>query len=163
MLKRELEITLPDDRAIAHKRVFDAPRTHVYAALSRPDLLARWYGPPGFSLVSCEMDFRVGGNWRFVTRRTDGREIVQYGVYTEIVPPERIVNTERWIDWDVGDVIVTTELTEHGGQTTLTSVQRFPSKEIRDKLVAAGAHRNLREHYDELEAFLATDVRGLRD
>ena len=60
-----------------------------------PYLLARRYGPPGFSLVSSEMDFQIGGALPFVTRRTDGREIVQYGAYKEIVPPERIVNTER--------------------------------------------------------------------
>ena len=49
-----------------------------------------------------------------------------------------------------------TELVEHQGRTTLTSTARYPSKDVRDKLVAAGANRDVREHYEKLEAFLAS-------
>jgi uncharacterized protein YndB with AHSA1/START domain len=152
--KPDLVITMPSDHEIVHTRVFDAPRRLVFAALTRPDLLARWYGPQGWTLVSCEIDFRVGGQWRFVTRKPDGREIVQYGVYTEISPPERFANTEHWIDWDVGEVVATTELAEQNGRTTLTHTTRYPSQQVRDKLIAAGADRGAREHYQKLEAFL---------
>ncbi len=152
---RDLVITMPADREIVHTRVFNAPREKVFAALTRPELVAQWYGPQGWTLVSCEIDFRVGGAWRFVTRQPDGREIVQYGVYTEVVPPERFANTEHWLDWDVGEVVVTTELDERASRTTLTHTTRFPSKKVRDKLIAAGADRGAAEHYLKLEAFLA--------
>ncbi|HKQ71351.1 MAG TPA: SRPBCC domain-containing protein [Polyangiaceae bacterium] len=150
----DLRITLPSDHEIVHERFFRAPRRLVFAAISRADLLARWYGPPGWTLVACESDFRIGGAWRFVTRKPNGREIVQSGVYTEIIPPERFVKTEHWIDWDVGEVLVTTELAEHDGRTKMTVTSRFPSKQVRDQLVASGANRGVREHYEKLQAFL---------
>lgn len=149
-----LRISMLGEQEVVHTRVFDAPRRHVFAALTRPELLRTWYGPRGWSVVVCEMDFSVGGAWRIVTRKPDGREIVQYGVFTEIVPPERFTKTERWIDWDVGEVFITTELVEQDGRTTLTSTTRYPSKQIRDELIAAGANRGANEHYDKLAAFI---------
>ena len=91
-----LQVTTPTDREIVMTRVFDAPRHLVFDALTKPELLARWYGPRGWTLVVCEIDLRVGGAWRFVPRRPDGKEIGQRGVYREIVRPERIVHTESW-------------------------------------------------------------------
>jgi uncharacterized protein YndB with AHSA1/START domain len=99
-MDQTLKVTTPSDREVVMTRVFNAPRNLVFDALTRPDLLKRWYGPVGWSLVACEIDLRVGGGWRFVTRRPDGREIGQRGVYREIVPPERLVNTESWEDWN---------------------------------------------------------------
>jgi uncharacterized protein YndB with AHSA1/START domain len=94
--------------------------------LTKPTLLKRWYGPLGWSLVVCEIDLKVGGAWRFVTRKPDGNEVVQRGVYREIVAPERIVYTESWEDWKVGEVLVTTLLTERGGRTSSRRPQSFP-------------------------------------
>ena len=51
-----------------------------------------------------ESDLRPGGEWRIVTRQPSGREITQQGRFLEIVRPERFVKTERWLDWDVGEV-----------------------------------------------------------
>jgi uncharacterized protein YndB with AHSA1/START domain len=120
-------------------RVFRAPRALVFDALTRPELLKRWYGPPGWSLVVCEIDLRVGGAWRFVTRRPNGKELGQRGVYREIVPPERLVNTESWDDWNPGELLITTLLVEQAGTTAFTSTLRFPSREVRDTL-EKGAH-----------------------
>jgi len=154
---RELVVTLPSDHEVRHGRRFSAPRELVFAALTRPEVLARWYGPQGWKLVSCEVDLRAGGAWVYVTRQPSGREITQYGVYLEIVEPERLVYTEHWLDWDVGEVVVTTELSEPAkGETLLTLTSRFPSKQVRDQLLAAGADRGAREHYDKLEEFLST-------
>lgn len=155
-VKSELQVAILGDREIVHTRVFNAQRQLVFAALTEPDLLRRWYGPQGWTLVVCEMDFRVGGAWRFVTRKPDGREIVQFGVFTEIAPPERFSKTEHWIDWDVGEVAVTNQLVEREGQTTLTSTTRYPSRKVREELMAAGANRDAGQHYDQLEAVLDT-------
>jgi uncharacterized protein YndB with AHSA1/START domain len=161
MKKDTLTISTPSARELAHTRVFDAPRRLVFDALTKPDLLRRWYGPTGWSLVVCEIDLRVGGAWRFVGRRPDGRTIGQSGVYREVVAPERLVNTETWDDWDAGETLVTTVLREEGGRTTLTSTMLFPSQEVRDVLIKNGMDSGAAETYDKLAALLAMEARAV--
>jgi uncharacterized protein YndB with AHSA1/START domain len=151
-----LTIATPTDREVVMTRVFDAPRHLVFDALTKPDLLKRWYGPSGWSLVVCEIDLKVGGSWRFVVRRPDGKAIGQRGVYREIVPAERLVNTESWEDWDPGETLVTTVLVEWGGRTTLTSTSLFPSREVRDTILKSGMEPGAREHYERLAVMLAS-------
>jgi uncharacterized protein YndB with AHSA1/START domain len=151
-----LQATTPSEREIAMTRVFNAPRSLVFDALTKPELLERWYGPRGWSLVVCEIDLRVGGVWRFVTRRPDGKQIGQRGVYREIVRPERLVNTESWEDWNPGEVLVTTVLVEQGGETTFTSTLLFPSQEVRDTLLESGMTSGAAETYDRLAEYLAS-------
>jgi uncharacterized protein YndB with AHSA1/START domain len=92
-----LKVTTPTDREIVMTRVLDAPRSLVFDAMTRPELLKRWLlGPPGWSMVVCESDLKVGGVFRHVWRRTDGSEMAMHGVYREVVPPERIVRTESF-------------------------------------------------------------------
>ena len=71
-------------------RVFDAPRRLVFEAMTQPEHLVRWFGPHGWTLAACEVDFRPGGAWRFVLRGPDGRDMGMRGVYQEITPPERL-------------------------------------------------------------------------
>ena len=69
-----LQVATPTDREIVMTRIFDAPRRLVFDAFTKPELLKRWFGPRGWSLVVCEIDFKVGGAFRFVLRgpkRTD--------------------------------------------------------------------------------------------
>jgi uncharacterized protein YndB with AHSA1/START domain len=151
-----LKVTTPSDRELVMTRVFDAPRHLVFAAMTRPELLKRWCAPSGWSLVVCEVDLRVGGAWRFVHRRPDGREVGQHGVYREIVPPMRLVNTEAWEDWNPGELLVTAVLTEQGGKTTLTSTTLYPSREVRDKLLESGMTSGASETYDKLAQHLSS-------
>jgi len=151
-----LKVTTPTERAVVMTRVFDAPRNLVFDALTKPELLQRWYGPVGWSLVVCEIDLRVGGAWRFVTRRPDGKEVGQRGVYREVTPPERLVHTESWEDWNPGEVLITAVLVEEGGTTTLTSTLLFPSREVRDMLLESGMTSGAAETYDKLADCLAS-------
>ncbi len=152
----KLQVTTPTERELVMTRVFAAPRNLVFDALTKPELLKLWYVAGGWSMVVCEIDLRVGGAWRFVTRRPDGKEIGQVGVYREIKPPERIVNTESWEDWNPGELLVTTVLVEQGGKTTLTSTLLFPSQEVRDMLIKAGMTTGAAEAYDKLAEYLAS-------
>lgn len=151
MSREPLHIELEGERAIRMIRRFAAPRDLVFAALTTPALLQRWYA----ELVSAELDLRPGGNWRIVTRRPDGREICQRGTFREIEAPSRMVQTEHWEDWDPGEVLVTTELTEAAGITTLDVLSEFPSAEVRELLVKAGMNDESVVHYDRLEDLLA--------
>src|SRR5260370_29276617 len=117
---RTLKVTTPSEREIVLTRVFDAPRSLVFDALSKPELLKRWFGPRGWSMVAYEVDFRVGGTWRFVLRGPDGKDMGMRGLYREIAPPERSVHTAAFDDFP-GEPVVTTVLVEQAGNTPLTS------------------------------------------
>jgi uncharacterized protein YndB with AHSA1/START domain len=151
-----LRITTPSEREVVLTREFDAPRQRVFDALTRPELLRRWYAPAGWSMEVCEVDLRVGGAFSFVSRRADGKQVGQRGEYLELAPPERIVHSERWPDWEVGDCRVTTVLVERDGRTTLTSTILFPSREVRDTILESGLRRSAGGLYDQLAAVLAS-------
>jgi uncharacterized protein YndB with AHSA1/START domain len=155
-----LNVTTPTDREIVMTRVFDAPRRLVWDAFTRPELLRRWFGPRGWSLIVCEVDLRVGGGFRFVLRGPDGRDMGMRGVYREIVPPERSVHMESYDDYP-GESQVTAVLVEVGGKTTLTATVLYPSKEIRDAVAQSGMEHGAAESYDKLaELLAATTTRG---
>jgi uncharacterized protein YndB with AHSA1/START domain len=150
-----LKVTTPTDQEIVLTRVFDAPRQMVFDAFTKPELLKRWFGPRGWSLVVCETDFRVGGSWRFVLRGPDGTEMGMRGVYREIVPPERTVHTESFDDFP-GESIVTAVWAEDRGKTTLTATIRYPSQEVRDAVINSGMEHGAAESYDKLAEVLAS-------
>jgi uncharacterized protein YndB with AHSA1/START domain len=152
-------VTTPTDREIVLKRVFDAPRVLVYDALTKPELLQRWLlGPPGWSMVVCEVDLKVGGRYRYVWRNADGTEMGMHGVYRELVRPERIVNTETFdfgCEAQSGEAVGTAVLNEQDGRTTMTTTVLYPSKQARDATIASGMERGVAASYDRLEHLLA--------
>jgi uncharacterized protein YndB with AHSA1/START domain len=150
-----LKITTPTDREIVMTRVFDAPRSMVFDAFSKPELLKRWFGPHGWSLVVCEVDLKVGGGFRFVLRGPDGKEMGMRGVYLEIVPPERSVHMESFDDYP-GESQVSAVFVEQAGKTTLTATVLYPSQEIRDIVIKSGMEHGAAESYDKLAELLAS-------
>src|SRR6266852_4620263 len=150
-----LKVTTPTDREIVMKRVFDAPRRMVFDAFSKPELLKRWFGPRGWSLVVCEVDLKVGGGFRFVLRGPDGKEMGMRGVYREIVPRERSVHMESFDDFP-GESQVTAVFVEEGGKTTLTATVLYPSREVRDAVLKSGMEHGAAESYDKLNELLAS-------
>src|SRR5919206_1104689 len=120
--------TMPSDQEIVATRVFDAPRRLVWDAHTSPAHLPQWMlGPEGWTMPVCEINLRPGGAWHFVWRHSDGTEMAMRGVYREVVPPERLVNTESWGgDWP--ETLNTLILTEENGETTITLTVLFPSK-----------------------------------
>ena len=155
---RTLQVTTPSDREIVMTRVFDAPRSLVFDALTKPELLTRWLGVRnGWSMAVCEVDLRVGGAYRYVWRGPNGAELGMGGVYREIVAPERIVATEKFDDpWYEGEALDTMVLVEQDGKTTLTTTVLAPSQEIRDAVLESGMDRGVAESYDVLDEVLAS-------
>ena len=153
-----LKVTTPSDCEVVLTRVFDAPRQLVFEAFSKPDLLKRWFGPHGFSLVVCEVDFRVGGGFRFVLRGPDGKDMGMRGVYREIVSPERSVHMESFDNYPDKLHQVTSVLTEQGGKTTFTATILYPSKEVRDIVLKSGMEHGAAETYDRLADLLQTKL-----
>ena len=151
-----LAVATPSDTEIVLTRAFAAPRRLVFDALTTPDLLVRWHGAQGWNLVECQVDLRVGGTWRFVSRGPGGAEMTMSGVYREVDPPARLVHTEALDQGDGGEALVTTVLDEQGGRTTLTTTIRYPTRELRDAVVATRMAGGVGESYDRLADVLAT-------
>src|SRR5437773_7159308 len=150
-----LKVTTPTDREIVMTRVFDAPRRLVFEAFSKPELLKRWFGPRGWSLVVCKVDFKVGGGFRFVLRGPDGRQMGMRGVYREIVPPERSVHMESYDDYP-GESQVTAAFVEQGGKTTLNATVLYLSRVARAAVTKSGMEHGAAESYDKLAELLAS-------
>ena len=146
------------DREIVMTRTFDAPRRLVFESLTRPELLKRWLGVFGdWSMAVCDVDLRVGGTYRYVWHGPDGKEMGMHGVYREIEPNERLVMTEVFDEpWYPGEVLGTTTLVEQDGKTTLTTVDRYESREARDGVLGSGMARGVAAGYEALDAILAS-------
>ena len=154
-----LQITTPSEREIAMIRVFDAPRTLVFDAHTKPELVKRWMlGPPGWSMPVCEIDLRVGGTYRYVWRHDrDGTTMGMGGVYREIQAPERLVATEKFDEsWYPGEAVDTIVLVEQGGKTTLTQTMRYESQETRDAVLKSPMEQGVAAGYDRLDSLLQT-------
>ena len=145
----------PSDREIRLIRDFAAPRERVFAALTEPRLLIRWYGARGWNLVTCEVDLRVGGAYRFVSHGPGGAVMGQRGVYREITPPSRLTFTELFDDQSYpGESLITHDFVEWGGRTTLTSTLLYVTREGRDTVLRYPMARGVAESYDRLAELL---------
>jgi len=161
MKEGKLTVTTPTEREVVLTRVFDAQPALVFDALTKPDLIKLWYGPAGWSLDICEVDLKVGGKWRFVSRNPTGKQIGQFGVYHEIERPSLIANSESWEDWDAGETFVTNLLFGLHGQTKLTSTILFPSQEVRDIVLKNGLEHGVEAGYNKLADVLASIGKGV--
>ena len=150
-----LKVVLQGDREVLMTRVFDAPSHLVFDALTKPELLKRWFGPHGWTLTECDIDLRAGAAWRFLSHGPDGRTMGMRGVYREIVPSKRLQYTESFDDFaQFGDALVTATLEERDGRTTLTNLILSPSRDVRDAVIRTGMEHGAAETYDRLAALL---------
>jgi uncharacterized protein YndB with AHSA1/START domain len=111
------------ERELVITRVFDAPRRLVFQVWTDPKHLKQWWGPRGFTVLSCELDLRPGGAWRIRSRAPEGKEHVAQGVFREIVEPERLVFTHAWVDAEGRpghETLVTVTFAEQNGKTLFT-------------------------------------------
>ena len=152
-----LKVTTPADREIAMTRFFDASRSLVFEALTKPELLQRrLLGPDGWSMPVCEVDLEVGGRYRFVWRDGEGNDMATGGVFREVVAPKRFVATEKFEQPRYpGEALVTNALVEPDGATTLTLTIRYSSKGTRDGVRKSGMEHGVARSYDRLADLLA--------
>jgi uncharacterized protein YndB with AHSA1/START domain len=148
------------DREIVLTRVFDAPRELVFDAWTEREHVSRWFGPKGFVTTTHEMDFRVGGMWRFEMRGPDGTRYDNRIVYLEIKRPERLVfDHGHDKDDDPTRFRVTVTFDEQSdGKTVLTLRQLHPTKAQRDEGIGFGAVELGQQTLDKL----AEHLRGIR-
>lgn len=156
MMGHKVNIDAQGDREVVIRRAFSAPRTLVFDAMSTPEMMKHWFhGPPGWTLVLCEIDLRVGGTYRWVWRNDAGQDMGMGGVYKEIARPERIVSTEKFDEaWYPGEALGTLELTEENGVTSMKLTVRYESTEARDTVLRSPMESGLDAGYVRLDEFL---------
>jgi uncharacterized protein YndB with AHSA1/START domain len=147
-------VTLPTDEQILITREFDAPKRLVYRAWTTPELVKRWWSGHQGEMTIVEIDLRVGGRWRYVMVADGGHEVAFHGEYREIVPDQRIVNTEVYempgAPEGEGALNIVT-FTEVDGRTTLTLLVQAASKQDRDAIVSSGMEVGMQQQMDLLE------------
>ena len=128
-----------DREAVLH-RVISAPRDRVYAAWTTTDI-GEWFGPAGFTCTTHEMNFSLGGVWRFDLTAPDGEVYPNKVVYLEIEPEKLLVfDHGSGTDDDPDRFRVTVTFDEQrDGKTVLTMRQLHQSAEQRDATIGWGA------------------------
>jgi uncharacterized protein YndB with AHSA1/START domain len=153
-------ITLPSDTEYLVTRVFDAPAELVFKAYTTPEYVRRWWGYETDEWLVCEIDLRVGGKWRFVSRHEDF-EVGFHGEYREIERPSRLVSTEAYEgipEPDANASINIITLDEVDGVTTMTVLVQMPSNEAREAVFASGMEGGMQVSYDRLEDLVRAEA-----
>lgn len=144
------------DREFTITRVFDAPARLLFAAWSRPEHLMKWFGPKGWPLTLCEVEFRVGGKFRFAMTGPTGVQNVPFGgEYLEIVPDRRIVYDNGFLMPGAGRMVHTVTFDEAAGKTTLTLHTLFESVAMRAEHLGAGFEQGTNSGLDQLAELVA--------
>lgn len=143
-------------RELVVTRTFDGPARHVFKAWTTPELLKRWWAPKsiGITLVSCEVDARTGGTYRFEFGVPGSDQPVAFfGRYLEVVPDKKIV----WTNEEGEDGSITTvTLEERDGRTLLVIRDVYPTEAALDAAIASGSVAGYDEQFGQLDALLAT-------
>jgi uncharacterized protein YndB with AHSA1/START domain len=129
----------------------------VFDAMTKPELLRRWWAPRslGVELFSCEAEVRVGGSYRYVFGRQGQPPMAFSGVYKEVVPGARLCYTQIFEPMrEAGEGLITATFEAHDGGTRLTQRELYPSKEVLDGAIASGMERGMRETLEQLEVLL---------
>lgn len=144
----------PGSHELSYERVLQATPDLVYRAFTEAELVRRWWGGR-YEVVVDTLEARPGGIWRYLSKDEDGTDFGFHGVFHDLVPGERIVQTFEFEGLPGQVCVQTLELTEQGGRTTLTSVTRFDTKEQRDGMADSDMADGARESYEALTAHLA--------
>ena len=130
LMKNRTTVERKSERELVVTRTFNGPARLVFEAWTKPELFRQWWVPKsmGMSLLSCEMDVRVGGRYRLEFALGDSQAAF-FGTYKEVTPHSRLVWTNE--ESDEGSVTTVT-FTEDGGKTLLAMHELDPSKEALD-------------------------------
>ena len=145
------KVTLPAADQILIEREFAAPARHVWRAVTEPDLVRQWWHANRGEMTACEIDLRVGGTWRYAMRPEGGEEFAFYGEYLEIVPHERIVQTETFAPFPDDASTNTLTLIARDGATLLRTLVQHRTAEARDMHINSGMEGGMQDAFDRLE------------
>lgn len=151
------------------EREFDAPKELVFKAFSEPEHLKQWWGPSGWTVPVCNVDFRPGGVWHYCMKCVDqnqgdffGMESWGKGVYEEIIRNEKIVYRDYFSDAEGNEAEgmpstrVTLLFEEQDGKTKLINRAEYDSSEALKTVLDMGMEQGITETWDRLEEHLAS-------
>lgn len=149
--KNRTEVERKTERDLIVTRTVNAPARLVFEAWTKADLFKRWWVPKsyGLNLLSCEMDVRVGGQYRLVFRHGDST-MEFFGTYVEVTPHSRLVWTNE--EGDGGTTVTTVTFEEKAGKTMMVVHDCYPSKEAAE----SGSTGAMPEAFDQLDELLAS-------
>ncbi len=158
-----LQISTPNDTTILLTRTFNAPRRLVWAAMFTPDKMRRWMlPPPGLTLTRCDCEPRLGGALKLAWKNDEADPFMTLeGVFTEVIPHERIVHTETMALGSgqiIGSLVEAHEFAEQSGVTTMRITQTYDSKDARDGAIASGMDQGMEACYRQLDDLIAQPV-----
>ena len=154
-MKPRTSVERKSEREVVVTRTFNGPARLLFEAWTKPELMKRWWVPKssGMTLLSCEMDVRVGGKYRFEFRHPAFEQpMAFFGEYVEVIPNARLVWTNE--ESDQGAVSTLT-FEEKGGKTLLVLHELYPSKEALDNGIE-GTEGGMPEQFEQLDALLVT-------
>lgn len=142
------------DLELTVTRVIDGPRDLVFEAWTDAELFRQWWIPKsyGLTLLSCEIDARVGGGYRLTFDVGAAEPMAFFGRYLEVTPPTRLAWTNE--EGDEGQVVTTVTFEDDAGRTRLVIRDRYPSKEALDEVLASGSMNWNSETFDQLDELL---------
>jgi len=146
-------IEYPSELEIVTTREFDAPLDLVFDVLTQPEHVRHWFAPFTDRVTECEIDLRVGGDYRIVSVTQEGRECVFRGTYLEVEPPTRTVSTWLFEGWPDAEAVETTELRETDGVTTLTTTLAFRDEAGRAHMTRSDGQE---DSFNKLEDYLSS-------
>src|SRR5688572_8269969 len=154
-MKNRTTVERKSERELVVTRTFNGPPHLVFEAWTRPELFRQWWVPKslGMTLLSCEMDVRVGGTYRLVFALGDA-EAAFFGTYQDVEPHSRLVWTNE--ESDEGSVTTVT-FAEDRGMTLVVMHELYPSKEALD-VAGTGATDAMGETFEQLDELLVTLV-----
>jgi uncharacterized protein YndB with AHSA1/START domain len=143
------------ERELVVTRTIDGPARIVFEAWTRPELFERWWVPKSFpiTLLSCEMDVRVGGGYRLGFGH-EGSTMEFFGRYLEVTPHSRLVWTND--EGDDGGTVTTVTFEETGGRTLLTVHDLYLSREALDAAIASGSTSGMPESLEQLDELVVS-------
>jgi uncharacterized protein YndB with AHSA1/START domain len=153
----------PDLPIILIIREFDAPPERVFRAYTDPDLVVQWLGPRRLTMRIDHYDAHSGGSYRYVHRDDDGTEYGFHGVFHEVRPHERIVQTFTYEGFPDGVSLETAVFEDLGGRTRVTGKSLMDSIEARDSMLKSGMDHGVREGHERLDELLGGQQGGSAD
>jgi uncharacterized protein YndB with AHSA1/START domain len=154
-MKNRTTVERKSDRELVTTRTFNGPAPIVFEAWTKPELFKQWWVPKsmGMSLLSCEMDVRVGGKYRLVFAHEASESMAFFGTYLEVTPHSRLA----WSNEEGGDdgPVTTVTFEEQDGKTLLAMHELYPSKEALDAAGTGAADATV-ETFAQLDELLVT-------